>query len=444
MHEANLAGAGGSRSSAGPRAGHALALLIAINMFNYIDRQILAAVEPEVRENLLLVSDPEDANAKTKMGALATAFLLSYMLIAPLFGWLAERHSRWLLIAVGVIFWSLASGASGLALTFTMLLITRCFVGIGEGAYGPVAPTLLADLYPVATRGRIMACFYAAIPVGSALGYTLGGQIAAWDRDNQSWRWAFYAVVIPGVILGVWAYLMKEPPRGAADRVRVGPGRAKFRDYQILFRTPSYVFNTLGMTAMTFSLGALGWWMPEYLKSHGAQPLLKIQPAAFFGILTATAGLLATITGGIAGDRLRARHGGSYFLVSGAGMLIGMPCALVFLCLPFPWAWLPLFAAVFFLFFNTGPTNTILANVTHPSMRATGFALNIFIIHVLGDAISPPIVGAIADRSDLTVGFAVVSLFMLLSGLLWLWGARYLERDTLAAPHRLDAAEGAT
>ncbi len=172
----------------------ALLLLVSINLFNYIDRQVLAAVVPSIQKDFLL----NDPNADQKMGWLATAFLLSYMLISPIFGWLGDRVSRWLLVGVGVTLWSIASGASGLATSYGMLLITRLFVGVGEAAYGPVAPTIISDMYPVRTRGTILAWFYMAIPVGSALGYVLGGAVASW----KTWHWAFFLVVPPGLALG--------------------------------------------------------------------------------------------------------------------------------------------------------------------------------------------------------------------------------------------------
>jgi len=153
----------------------ALWLLLVINLFNYIDRQVLAAVEPQIRETFFATSD---RNAMAITGVLGTAFLVTYMLAAPALGWLSDRFSRWIIIGSAVIVWSLASGASGLAATFGALLITRIFVGIGEGGYGPAAPTVLADLFPLQTRGRVMAVFCAAIPVGSALGYVLGGWIS--------------------------------------------------------------------------------------------------------------------------------------------------------------------------------------------------------------------------------------------------------------------------
>ncbi len=211
-----------------PGANQALAVLLLVNLFNYIDRQVLAAVEPEIRHSLLAADDP---NAMSKMGLLSTAFLFSYMAAVPLFGWLAERYRRWLLIAIGVLLWSLASGASGLALTFVMLLVTRCFVGIGEGAYGPVAPALLSDLFPRSKRGQVMSWFYVAIPCGGALGYALGGMVA----KLADWRWAFYVVVPPGVLLGLWALRMRDPPPGAADAVSGPPRRTTARDYLALF-----------------------------------------------------------------------------------------------------------------------------------------------------------------------------------------------------------------
>jgi MFS transporter, Spinster family, sphingosine-1-phosphate transporter len=421
-----------------PGARAALMLLLAINLFNYIDRQVLAAVEPEIREELL-PGENEDT-AKFKMGLLSTAFLLTYMLIAPLFGWLADRVARWLLVGIGVVLWSLASGASGwdwhigLTAGFLVLLLTRCFVGVGEGAYGPVAPTMISDLYPIRDRGRVLAWFYLAIPVGGAVGYGFGELV----NNLYGWRWAFFLVVPPGLLLGLLCFLMREPPRGQADAVAANPGRKlSMKDYIALFYIPSYLLDTLGMAAMTFAIGGLAYWMPDYLKEVEAPGLFGLGPRMTFGVITALSGLLATLLGGIVGDRLRGRYPGSYFLVSGAAMLLGFPMVLLFVNVPFPWAWAFVFLAVFCLFFNTGPTNTILANVTHPSIRASAFALNILVIHALGDAISPPIIGYIAGVWSMKLGFIVVSAFMMVGGVLWLWGARYLERDTALAPTRL-------
>jgi predicted MFS family arabinose efflux permease len=420
----------------------ALGVLVLINLFNYIDRQVLAAVEPSIRAEFFpkvkdaqTGEEKEPEDAKAQMGLLSTAFLVTYMLTAPLFGWLANRMSRWLLIGLGVMIWSLASGGSGLAATFALLLLTRCFVGIGEAVYGPVAPDMISDLYPIQRRGQVLAWFYAAIPFGGALGYALGSEATAF---SGSWRTAFYMVVPPGLLLGLWCFLLHEPRRGQTDPTAgVGRQRERWSDYLVLLRTPSYVLNTLGMTAMTFAIGGLAFWVPGYLEDRGVKTLWGIEATTAFGGLTALSGLAATLLGGIAGDRLKPRFPGSYFLVSGAAMLLAFPSLLAMTWLDFPYAWIPLVVSVFCLFFNTGPTNTILANVTHPLLRAPGFALNILIIHLMGDAISPPVIGFIAGRSSLNVAFQFVSAMVLVGGVLWLWGAKYLERDTALAPHRL-------
>ncbi len=397
---------------------------MAINLFNYIDRYVLAAVEPQIAHAFFGTAEDDPATL-VKTGSLATAFLVSYMLAAPLFGWLADRVSRWLLVGVSVAVWSLATGGSGLAATFGLLLLTRCFVGIGEAGYGPAAPTIISDLYPVERRGGVLAWFYMAIPVGSALGFAIGGFV----EPRFGWRTAFYTAVPPGLILAAACFLMRDPPRGGKASAG-GHQKPRLGDYLALLRNRSFVLDCAGMAAMTFAIGGVSYWMPRYLtKGRGLEPSCK----TLFGAITAASGLLATFAGGYIGDRLKRRFPGSYFLVSAAGMLLACPFILAMLYIPFPWAWAPLTVAIFFLFFNTGPSNTILANVTHPSVRASAFALNIFFIHLLGDVPAPPFLGGIAGKYGWNAAFWLVAAVMALAGLLWLWGAAYLERDTAAA-----------
>jgi MFS family permease len=412
------------------RARLALGLLLAINFFNYVDRYVLAAVVPRIRETFFPHAGPRDDLEIT--GRLATAFIVAYMITSPIFGWLADRMSRWVLIGLSVILWSLLTGGSGLAATIGILLFTRMLVGIGEAGYGPAAPTIISDLYPIERRGAVLAWFYMAIPVGSALGYVLGGLIGA----KFGWRAAFFAVTPPGLLLGIFCFFMKDPPRGQADHAAMGRGGAKLRDYLLLLRTPSYVLDCAGMAAMTFAVGGIAFWMPTYFHDvRHAGDLGHVN--LVFGAITAVAGISATLLGGIAGDKLREKYSGAYFLVSAAGILLSCPLILAMVYLPFPLAWVACFAAEFCLFFNTGPSNTILANVTHPSIRATAFALNIFLIHATGDALSPPLLGHIAEKAGWNAAMGLVTGVTALGGIFWLIGARFLAADTAAAPHRL-------
>ncbi|HWY41175.1 MAG TPA: MFS transporter [Chthoniobacterales bacterium] len=405
-------------------AGTALGLLLAINLFNYIDRQVLAAVEPEIRATFF---SPGDVNAMTKTGFLGTAFLVTYMLSAPVLGFLADRMSRWIIVGSAVLLWSLASGASGLAATFGMLFATRICVGIGEGGYGPAAPTILADLYPIETRGRVMAIFCAAIPVGSALGYVIGGAIGS----HLGWRWAFYSVAPPGFLLGLLCFWQRDPRAASHPVVLKSPRRSLLDylklDYLKLFQTRSYLINCIAQTLMTFAVGGLGFWVPAYLRFRNQSPAAGM---SIFGGITVVAGLVSTLLGGVVADKLRPRFPGSYFLVSGIGMVIACPIFVASLYIPFPMAWIAMFIAIFFIFLNTGPSNTALANVSLPAVRATAFAVNIFVIHLLGDVPAFPALGYIGGHTNMRVAFLFMSGIMLASGLIWLIGVKYLPEDT--------------
>ncbi len=435
-HASEQRGAGGGVAFPGARL--SLGLLLLINLFNYIDRYILSGVEPLIRAEFFA---PDDPNARLSMGLLATAFLVTYMIAAPVFGWLADRWRRWTIVGAGVLLWTVATGASGLAQSFAVLLVCRVLVGIGEAAWGPTAPTLIADMFPAERRGGVLAWFYLAIPVGSALGFVIGGAMA----HAVSWHWAFFVVVPPGLALGLWALFRPEPPRGLNDP---GATRRPLRlaDAAILWRSRSLRLCTAGMTAMTFAIGGMSFWMPTYIHEYrlggsagpdGTDQLARVN--FIFGAITVATGLVGTLAGGYASDWLRPRVRGAYFAFSGLSMLAAFPLFIASLYAPFPLAWWCMAAAMFAVFLNTGPTNTIIANVTHPSLRATAYALNIFVIHALGDAISPPIIGWLTDRTgSMSLAFLTVGVAMALAGVFWLLGAPHLDRDTEQSARQLD------
>jgi MFS family permease len=197
----------GSRS-----ARWALAVLTLINLINYLDRFVLSALVESLKRSELALSDAQ-------LGFLMTGFVLVYMLASPVFAALADRgSSRPLLLAVGVAVWSLATLLSALATSYPALFLARAAVGVGEAAYGTVAPAMIADQHPPARRGRAFAVFYAAIPIGSALGYVVGGLV----DHLAGWRAAFLVASVPGLLLSIAALRLSDPPRAEAWRPTAG------------------------------------------------------------------------------------------------------------------------------------------------------------------------------------------------------------------------------
>lgn len=396
-----------------------LAFLFGINLLNYIDRQILFAVFPPIQSELGLTD--------TQLGLLASAFMWVYLSTAPVFGLLADRWSRPRLMGLGVAVWSFATAFSGVVRHHGDLLIGRAVVGIGEASYGAVAPAVLSDHFHPGRRGKALAVFSMAIPVGSALGYLLGGVL----EQAFGWRAAFFVVGVPGLFLAWSVARLPEPARGALDGAEAGAAGAgvpRGRDYLDLFRTRSYVLNCLAMTAMTFAIGGLAAWVPTYLVRVRGMALAEANLT--FGLLTLVSGIGGTVAGGWLGDRLLLRIPAAYFLVSGVGLLLSVPCAAaVILLTDRTWVLAAIFLAEVLIFLNTGPLNAVIANVSRADVRATAYALNIFVIHALGDAISPAIVGMVSDRVGLAAAFWIAPAALALAACFCFWGMRYFSTD---------------
>src|SRR5580700_1179550 len=290
----------------------ALALLTALNLLNYVDRSVLFAVQPLVQSEFRL--------SNTQVGYLTSAFLLFYMVAAPFVGPLADRYSRKKIIVGGAIFWSGLTLLTAVTHTYTELLIRHTLVGIGEATFVTIAPTFVADLFAEEKRGRILGVFYLAIPVGTAAGYLLGGMLGS----LHGWRFPFYIAAAPGFVLALAVLFLKEPERGQFDSVKETPERASILG---LVRNPAFLTSTLGMAAMTFSLGGIQVWIPKFLFSERGYTLEAANLA--FGIIIVIDGIVAALAGGWLGDYLLPRMKGSYYLVSAASMLLGMPVMIV-------------------------------------------------------------------------------------------------------------------
>jgi predicted MFS family arabinose efflux permease len=394
-------------------------LLFAVNLFNYIDRQILFSVFPAVKTDLELTD--------TQLGLLASAFMWVYLSVAPVFGVLADRRSRPRLMGLGVGIWSAATALSGMIRSYGQLLLGRALVGVGEASYGSVAPAMLSDAFEPAHRGRALAVFSMAIPVGSALGYLLGGMF----ERAFGWRAAFFIVGIPGMWLAWTVGRLSDVARGGAGQSARTPSRTaapRLADYLELLKTKSYLVNCLAMTGMTFAVGGLAAWVPTYLVRVRGMGLAEAN--LVFGLLTLVSGLGGTMAGGWLGDRLLPRVPTAYFLVSGVGLALSVPCAAAVILLEDrTWVLIAIFLAEVFIFLNTGPLNAIIANVSRAGVRASAYAVNIFVIHALGDAISPTIVGMVSDRVGLSAAFWIAPGALALAALFCFWGMRSYAED---------------
>ncbi|MGH9522776.1 MAG: spinster family MFS transporter [Terriglobales bacterium] len=390
------------------QAAAALAILTGLNLFNYIDRNVLFAVQPMIQS--------EFGISDVTVALLTSAFFWCYMFTAPGIGFAADRWPRkWIMVA-GALVWSAATLLTAVTYDFRTLLIRHVIVGIGEATFGTVAPGFLSDYYAEDHRGRVMSVLYFAIPVGSALGYIIGGLLG----HRYGWRAPFYVSAIPGFVLAVLLAFIPEPPRGAADTVQETPDRASVFG---LLRNRAFWTATLGLAMVTFALGGLQVWMPTFLSRVRGIALERSN--LIFGLIVAITGITATLIGGWISDyRLRSDRG-AHYRISALSLLFGAPAMLLAIIgtgsIMFP----AIAAAAFLLLLNTGPLNAALVNSVGAHVRATAVAVNLFVIHLLGDAFSPAIIGVISTHSSLQTGFLAAIVAVLAGAAVLFYGARF-------------------
>ncbi len=406
-----------------------LGVLSIINLFSYLDRYVVSALIESLKHSELGLSD-------ANLGSLMSAFLVVYTLTAPVFGALGDRRSRPRLIALGVACWSFATALSGLAGSYLALLAARASVGVGEAAYVTIAPSLLSDYFPARQRGRVMAIFFCAIPVGSALGYVVGGLV---DK-HYGWRAAFFVAGIPGLLLAALCLLLRDPPRGAQDDVAApaestnAPSTSLSRDtwnaYGRLVRNKPYVLTVLGYAAYTFAVGGLAVWMPAFLER--ARGIPRSEATVSFGAIVVVTGFIGTFAGGWLGDYCARYSRRAHLWLSAAATLVAAPFVWLALTTDSHAVYLASMVwAQLCLFLSTGPINAAIVNLVAATERATAIALEVFVIHLLGDALSPPLIGVVSDHFSLAQAVKIVPAAVLIGGLIWIWAARAQQPDQI-------------
>jgi MFS family permease len=384
-------------------------LLIGLNLLNFIDRYILPGAQPLIQR--------EFHSTDQQMGALTTAMFFFYMLAAPLTGWLGDRYSRKPLIITGAVLWSLATLGTVWVHGYWTFYMRQAFVGIGEATFSIFAPAVLADFYPERERNRVLSIFYLAIPVGAALGYLAGGEMGSiWG-----WRTPFFVCAIPGLIIAaLYAGFGREPVRGASDHLSATANRTTVLG---LFRNPAFLTATMGLATLTFAMGGISAWVPTFL--HRNIGLSVANSSLTVGGITVIDGIAGTLTGGwIAQVWLRTNHRALY-LLSFWSVLLTLPCGAMIFFGPRSLAIPSLFAAEFFLFLNTGPLNAAIVNSVSAPVRATAISINLFCIHFFGDTFSPQIIGAISDRTNLSIGLGATLVFLVISAAILRAGVRF-------------------
>jgi MFS family permease len=405
-------------------AGFGLAVLSVINLFSYLDRYIVSALIESLKHSELALTDAD-------LGSLMSGFLVVYTLTAPIFGALGDRRSRPRLIALGVACWSFATALSGFAGSYFALLAARASVGIGEAAYVTIAPSLLSDYFPVRQRGRVMAIFFCAIPVGSALGYVVGGLV---DK-HYGWRTAFFVAGGPGLVLAALCLLLRDPPRGAQDsEAKPAPATAPksravnlprdtWAAYGRLMHNKPYVLTVVGYAAYTFAVGGLAYWMPAFLER--TRGMARSDATVSFGTIVVITGFIGTFVGGWLGD-----YGAKYSRQA----YLWLSAVATFVAAPFVWFALTaeshsvylscMVVAQLCLFLSTGPINAAIINLVLATERATAIALSVFAIHLLGDALSPFLIGALSDAFSLGQAVKILPVAVIVGGCVWAWAAR--------------------
>lgn len=398
-----------SRGRAVAGATTALVLLTALNFVNYIDRYILPGVQEQVKGEFR-ISDEQ-------IGSLTLWFMLAYMATSPITGWLGDRFPRKPMIVAAALFWGGINLLTATVHSYDSLNLRHAALGIGEASFGIFAPAMLADFYPDDQRNRVLTIFNVAIPVGAALGYLVGGTVG----EHFGWRMSFIVSAVPAILIALLiAFFMKEPQRFASKEAKARPERAAIVS---LLKNPAYLCSILGYAAVTFSLGGISWWMPSFLQRVDGRS--QSSAAFLMGAITVVTGLAGTIVGGVVAQRWSRHTAKALYLVPGIAAALAVPPALVCFFGPKALTLPSLAIAIFLIFLGTGPVNAATVNAVRPEIRATALAGQLFAIHALGDAISPRIIGAVSDRSNLSTGLGSTLITLILAAIIFIFGARF-------------------
>jgi MFS family permease len=408
---------------------YVLGVLVTVYVFNFIDRQILAILAPSIKADLLL--------SDTQIGALSgVAFGIFYATLGIPIARLADRYSRVNVIAISLSIWSLMTALSGLAANFWQLLAARIGVGIGEAGGSPPSHSLLADYFAPSKRATALGIYALGIPIGILFGNLAGG----WIDEIFGWRYAFFVVGIPGILLAILLRVtVREPPRGHTETTKQTLDQVPFSVVvRTMWQKKSFRHMSLGAATQAFvGYGAIAW-MPMFLvRSHD---MSSGEVGTALGLIIGICGGVGTFLGGYLADRFGTRNVKLYMLIPALGFLISVPfgfvvfythnlmIALACYCLP-----------AFLVNLYTGPTFGMTQGLAPLAMRAAAAALLLFIINIIGLVFGPTTVGLLSDwfqsawqlnnTESLRFALLACNMIYIISFINYYFASRHLEKD---------------
>jgi MFS family permease len=306
----------------------AVLVLCYVNLINYMDRSTVAGMMNDIRNDVHFhVTSDKD------LGLLQTAFVIFYMLFAPLFGYLGDRYSRKWIMILGISLWCMATFAGSFMKNFWAFLFFRALVGIGEASYSTIAPAIISDLFTKDSRSKVLALFYFAIPVGTGLGYIVGSEVAA---NTSDWRWGLRVTPFMGLFaILLIIFFMIDPERGHSEgAAQLRPSVNPKDDLMALAKNKSFVLSTVAFTCVTFTAGCMMWWGPEFAflgakaacgAKAGCQDITQADISFKFGIVMTFAGLIGVPMGSYISQMIRHKVPNADPIVCGVTLLLSVP-----------------------------------------------------------------------------------------------------------------------
>jgi len=367
-------------------SGYALAVLFAINLMNFFDRQIIGGVGEGIRR--------EWALSDTALGLLGTVFTLLYAVVGLPLGRLSDRMERRKILAAGVFAWSLLTAVSGMTRSFGQLIVARLGVGVGEATCSPASTSLIGDLVRPTERARAIAIWMLGLPLGLGLANGAGG----WILQNWGWRNAFYVAAVPGILCALAALMMREPARGTREVHAVGARRRPGNPYLLVLSIPTILWIIVSGALHNFNMYALGAFVSPFLVRFHHMTFFNAGwvAAGVYGF----SGIIGLTGGGWLADRLYAKRVDGRMIVGTAAIVICAP--LMFLGLSRPAGdvvgftlLMGLGIGVMFAYYST--VYSTIHDVVEPSLRGTAMALYFFAMYVLGASMGPVGTGLASD-----------------------------------------------